>query len=123
MAIHELIIPKTGLNMEDCYLLSWLAEEGEEIKEGAPVFQMEIEKAAMDIESDVTGWLHQGWWCPVRVGARWDGDPEECPRNEGRQDLNEPSMTDPSELLIRSVGPDPVLTPVLTPTPTPPGTT
>ena len=59
MAIHELIIPKTGLNMEDCYLLSWLAEEGEEIKEGAPVFQMEIEKAAMDIESDVTGWLHQ----------------------------------------------------------------
>ena len=59
MAIHELIIPKTGLNMEDCYLLSWLAEEGEEIKEGAPAFQMEIEKAAMDIESDVTGWLHQ----------------------------------------------------------------
>ena len=59
MAIHELIIPKTGLNMEDCYLLSWLAEEGEEIKEGAPVFKMEIEKAAMDIESDVTGWLHQ----------------------------------------------------------------
>ena len=59
MAIHELIIPKTGLNMEDCYLLSWLAEEGEEIKEGAPVFQMEIEKAAMDIESDVAGWLHQ----------------------------------------------------------------
>ena len=59
MAIHELIIPKTGLNMEDCYLLSWLAEEGEEVKEGAPVFQMEIEKAAMDIESDVTGWLHQ----------------------------------------------------------------
>ena len=59
MAIHELIIPKTGLNMEDCYLLSWLAEEGKEIKEGTPVFQMEIEKAAMDIESDVTGWLHQ----------------------------------------------------------------
>ena len=58
MAIHELIIPKTGLNMEDCYLLSWLSEEGEKIAEGAPVFQMEIEKAAMDIESDVTGWLH-----------------------------------------------------------------
>ena len=58
MAIHELIIPKTGLNMEDCYLLSWLSEEGEKIEEGAPVFQMEIEKAAMDIESDVAGWLH-----------------------------------------------------------------
>ena len=58
MSIHELIIPKTGLNMEDCYLLNWIAEEGEQIEEGAPVFQMEIEKAAMDIESDATGWLH-----------------------------------------------------------------
>ena len=58
MTVHELIIPKTGLNMEDCYLLSWLSEEGEKIEEGAPVFQMEIEKAARDIEADVTGWLH-----------------------------------------------------------------
>ena len=58
MAVHELIIPKTGLNMEDCYLLNWLAEEGEKIEEGAPVFEMEIEKASMEIESDATGWLH-----------------------------------------------------------------
>ena len=58
MAVHELIIPKTGLNMEDCYLLNWLAEEGEKIEEGALVFEMEIEKASMEIESDATGWLH-----------------------------------------------------------------
>ena len=58
MAVHELIIPKTGLNMEDCYLLNWLAEEGEIMEEGAPVFEMEIEKASMEIESDATGWLH-----------------------------------------------------------------
>ena len=58
MAVHELIIPKTGLNMEDCYLLNWLTEEGEKIEEGAPVFEMEIEKASMEIESDATGWLH-----------------------------------------------------------------
>ena len=42
----------------DCYLLNWLAEEGEKIEEGAPVFEMEIEKASMEIESDATGWLH-----------------------------------------------------------------
>ena len=58
MAIHELIIPKTGLNMEDCYLLEWIAGEGEKIEEGNPLFQMEIEKAAMDIESDEKGCLH-----------------------------------------------------------------
>ena len=58
MAIHEQIIPKTGLNMEDSYLLDWIAEDGEKVEEGTPLFQMEIEKAAMDIESDATGWLH-----------------------------------------------------------------
>ena len=58
MAVHELITPKTGLNVEDGYLLNWLAEEGEKIEEGAPVFEMEIEKASMEIESDATGWLH-----------------------------------------------------------------
>ena len=59
MAIHELIIPKTGLNMEDSYLLDWIAKEGEKVEEGTPMFQMEIDKAAMDIESDATGWLHR----------------------------------------------------------------
>ena len=58
MAIHELIIPKTGLNMDDCLLLEWIAGEGEKVSDGDPVFQMEIEKAAMDIESDNSGWVH-----------------------------------------------------------------
>ena len=58
MAIHELIIPKTGLNMEDSYLLNWIAKEGEKVEVGAPMFEMEIDKAAMEIESDVRGWLH-----------------------------------------------------------------
>ena len=39
MAIHEQIIPKTGLNMEDSYLLDWIAEEGEKVEEGEPLAQ------------------------------------------------------------------------------------
>ena len=58
MATHELIIPKTGLNLEDCYLLDWIAPEGTKIAEGEPVFQMEIEKTVMEIETDDSGWLH-----------------------------------------------------------------
>ena len=58
MAIHELIIPKTGLNMDDCFLLDWIVGEGGKVADGDPVFQMEIEKAAMDIESDNSGWVH-----------------------------------------------------------------
>ena len=59
MAINEVILPKTGINMEDVYLLEWLAEEGSEVKVGAPLFRMETEKVEMDIESDDAGWLHQ----------------------------------------------------------------
>ena len=58
MAIHELIIPKTGLNMDDCFLLEWIVGEGGKVADGDPVFQMEIEKASMDIESDNSGCVH-----------------------------------------------------------------
>ena len=44
--------------MDDCLLLDWIAGEGEKVADGDPVFQMEIEKAAMDIESDNSGWVH-----------------------------------------------------------------
>ena len=59
MAVHEVILPKTGINMEDVYLLDWVAEEGAEIKVGDVVFRMETEKVEMEIEADDAGWLHQ----------------------------------------------------------------
>ena len=59
MAINEIIIPKTGLNMVDCALLGWHIEEGCYVEEGDVIFEMEIEKTAMDIEADCSGWVHQ----------------------------------------------------------------
>ncbi|MBO67807.1 MAG: hypothetical protein CL398_05790 [Acidiferrobacteraceae bacterium] len=59
MAINEIIIPKTGLNMDDCSLLGWHVAEGAYVNEGDVIFEMEIEKAVMDIEADYAGWLHQ----------------------------------------------------------------
>lgn len=58
MAIYEVILPKTGINVEEVYLLEWLAEEGTEVAVGDPVFQMETEKVDMEIPADDTGWLH-----------------------------------------------------------------
>ena len=59
MAINEIIIPKTGLNMDDCALLGWHITEGSYVEEGDAIFEMEIEKTAMDIEADCSGWVHQ----------------------------------------------------------------
>ena len=55
MAINEIIIPKTGLNMDDCALLGWHIEEGCYVEEGDVIFEMEIDKTAMDIEADCSG--------------------------------------------------------------------
>ena len=59
MAINEIIIPKTGLNLEDCALLGWHIKEGSYVEEGNALFEMEFEKASMDIEADCNGWVHQ----------------------------------------------------------------
>jgi len=57
--IAEVIIPKTGLNVEDCLFLEWLAEEGSPVSPGQPLFRMETEKVEMEIEADDTGYLHR----------------------------------------------------------------
>lgn len=56
--IAEVIIPKTGLNVEDCLFLEWLAEEGSQVSAGRPLFRMETEKVDMEIEADDGGYLH-----------------------------------------------------------------
>lgn len=57
--MHEVIIPKTGLNMNDVHFLRWLAEEGSVVSAGQPLFRMETEKIEVEIEAEETGWLHR----------------------------------------------------------------
>lgn len=58
MAVHEVILPKTGMNMDDVLLIEWLVEEGAHVEEGAPLFRMETDKVEVDAESFDTGYLH-----------------------------------------------------------------
>jgi pyruvate/2-oxoglutarate dehydrogenase complex dihydrolipoamide acyltransferase (E2) component len=57
--IAEVIIPKTGLNVEDCLFLEWLVEEGSPVVVGQPLFRMETEKVEMEVEADDAGYLHR----------------------------------------------------------------
>lgn len=59
MAVHEVILPKTGINVEDVYLIEWVVDEGAQVKLGDVIFRMETEKVEMDIQADDAGWLHQ----------------------------------------------------------------
>ena len=56
--LHEVIVPKTGIYMDDVLLLEWVAAEGARVEAGQVLFRMETNKVEMDIESEASGHLH-----------------------------------------------------------------
>src|SRR2546423_1677869 len=56
MAI-EITIPRLGWSMEEANFIGWLKKQGETVKSGEPLFSMESEKAAQDIEAVDSGIL------------------------------------------------------------------
>ena len=52
-----IIMPKQGLQMTEGMITSWLAAEGQEIKEGEPLFEMETDKLAITIDAPCSGTL------------------------------------------------------------------
>ncbi len=53
--IHKIIMPKQGLQMTEGIITSWLVKEGDEVKEGDPLFEMETDKLSITIDSSATG--------------------------------------------------------------------
>jgi pyruvate/2-oxoglutarate dehydrogenase complex dihydrolipoamide acyltransferase (E2) component len=53
----EILLPKLGFAMSDGELAEWLAEDGQLVKEGDPLFLLEAEKSANEIEAPATGTL------------------------------------------------------------------
>jgi len=57
MALTEVIMPKTGAEMEEGKIVSWKKKPGEQIKAGEVLLEIETDKATMDVESPATGVL------------------------------------------------------------------
>jgi pyruvate dehydrogenase E2 component (dihydrolipoamide acetyltransferase) len=53
----EIIIPRLGWSMDEGNFLGWLRKEGDKIKPGEPLFTLENEKAAQDVEATDGGIL------------------------------------------------------------------
>ncbi|MFP3191321.1 MAG: dihydrolipoamide acetyltransferase family protein [Thermoproteota archaeon] len=50
-------LPKLGLTMEEATILNWLKNTGEVVKEGENILLIETEKAIVEIQSPVNGYL------------------------------------------------------------------
>ncbi|NLY71590.1 MAG: dihydrolipoyl dehydrogenase [Clostridiales bacterium] len=54
-----IIMPKLGFNMDEGKLVKWYKNEGDKITKGEPLFSVETDKTAIDIEATRDGVLHK----------------------------------------------------------------
>ncbi|MET8527521.1 2-oxo acid dehydrogenase subunit E2 [Micromonospora sp. NPDC005172] len=57
--VTDLVVPKLNNNDTTYVLLDWLAEDGEQVRAGEPIAEVETSKAAEELLSDGDGVLHR----------------------------------------------------------------
>jgi len=53
----EIIVPRLGWSMEEGSFVGWLKKDGERVTAGDPLFTLENDKSAMDVEAADSGIL------------------------------------------------------------------
>ncbi|MDR2246689.1 MAG: 2-oxo acid dehydrogenase subunit E2 [Treponema sp.] len=54
---ERIILPKQGLQMTEGTIIEWFVEEGGEVVQGKPLFEMETDKATITVDAEVSGIL------------------------------------------------------------------
>jgi pyruvate dehydrogenase E2 component (dihydrolipoamide acetyltransferase) len=80
--VQPIVMPKPGQMTETCTVLRWLKKEGEAVKKGEVLFEIETDKAAMEVESFYDGTLlkvvvGEGVTAPVASVCGFIGSPGE----------------------------------------------
>ncbi|MDR1352214.1 MAG: DUF2118 domain-containing protein, partial [Treponema sp.] len=79
---NSIIMPKTGMAMEEGVIVEWLVKEGDRVQKGDIVAVIETDKTTMDLESDYDGVIlavtgKAGETIPVTRAIAWVGQPGE----------------------------------------------
>lgn len=53
----EIILPKIGFSMNEGTISEWLAADGASVSEGQPLYLLEADKSANEVESPASGVL------------------------------------------------------------------
>ena len=64
-AFEELFIPQLGQTVEEVKLVSWRVQDGEKVRQGQEVLEVETDKAVFDVEATADGTIHFG---PYQIG-------------------------------------------------------
>jgi pimeloyl-ACP methyl ester carboxylesterase len=72
----EVILPRVDMDMERGKLTAWFAREGETVAKGQPLFEIETDKAAMEVDAPASGVLRgvaaeAGQTLPVGAVIGW----------------------------------------------------
>lgn len=71
----EVIMPKVDMDMASGKIMSWHIAEGEAVTKGEPLFDIETDKAAMEVEAPADGILHhtapEGAQIPIGTPCAW----------------------------------------------------
>lgn len=80
---HAIAMPKPGQFTEECTILKWLKKEGDVVAKGDILFEIETDKANMEVESFYEGTLlkilaPEGTTVPVQATVAFVGQPGEA---------------------------------------------
>lgn len=53
----EILLPKIGFSMTEGQISEWLAKDGDQVTEGQPLFLLEADKSANEVEAPASGTL------------------------------------------------------------------
>src|SRR4051794_41858755 len=76
----EVVMPRLSDSMEEGTILKWLVSEGDEVKRGQEIVEIETDKANMTYEADTDGALieivaEEGGTLPIGEGIARIGEP------------------------------------------------
>lgn len=96
-------MPKLGFDMAEGTLVRWVILEGEPVKKGAVLAEIETDKATVEVEANTSGTLLRhlvdpGSVVPVNTPIAIIGQPgEEIPRIDGQEDFESQPATESEE--------------------------
>jgi len=53
----DILLPKIGFSMTEGQIAEWLAKDGDQVTEGQPLYLLEADKSANEVEAPASGTL------------------------------------------------------------------